>query len=175
MLETLREELEPRGVQVLIHEFKLFIEYLLEEEKRRKLLQRIVNCASKGRTGSLAENIPLLLDYASLAGKWMIFVPADLYPQIFRYTLEALEKAKLAYSAKITSRRDQYASEKELPIIIHVPVSFAFRYIADVAEVMKDVLEGLYVNKKVFFKPDLFTKKRVYSGKANYKSYIYLY
>ncbi|MEB3757130.1 MAG: hypothetical protein GSR79_09805 [Desulfurococcales archaeon] len=101
LLETLRKELEPRGVQVLFSEFKLFIEYLLEEEKRRKLLQRIVDCASKGRTGSLAENIPLLLDYASLAGKWMIFVPADLYPQIFRYTLEALEKAKLAYSAKI--------------------------------------------------------------------------
>ena len=83
LLETLREELEPRGVQVLFSEFKLFIEYLLEEEKRRKLLQRMVDYASKGEANPPVAYISLLLDYAGLAGKWMVFVPADLYPRIF--------------------------------------------------------------------------------------------
>ena len=67
----------------------------------------------------------------------MVFVPINLYPRIFRYMLDALEKAKLAYSAKITSRREEYNSRKELPIIIYVPISFATRYIVEVAEVMK--------------------------------------
>jgi hypothetical protein len=89
--------------------------------------------------------------------------------------LDALEKAKLAYSAKITSRREEYNSRKELPIIIYVPISFATHYIVEVAEVMKSVLDEFYVSKKMFFKPDLFTEKGVYSGRVNHKSYIYVY
>jgi hypothetical protein len=89
--------------------------------------------------------------------------------------LDALEKAKLAYSAKITSRREEYNSRKELPIIIYVPISFATHYIVEVAEVMKSVLDELYEDKRLFFKPDLFTEKGVYSGRTNHRSYIYVY
>lgn len=166
LLEIIREELEPKGIRVLPHEFKLFIKYLLKDEKLSSLLQ--------GRSDLFATDI-FSLDYDSLKGKWMVFVPTDLYPKIFRYMLEALEKAKLAYSAKIVSSRDQYTSKRELPIIIYVPVSFAASYIAEVAKVMKNTLESYHISKNMYFKPDLFTKKGMHSGNVNHRPYIYVY
>ncbi|HDI74684.1 MAG TPA: DUF1917 domain-containing protein [Thermoprotei archaeon] len=175
LLGIVKEELESKGIHVLSREFKLFMKYLLENERRKRLLQRVVDYISKSKADYHKDIIPLLLDYVGLTGKWMVFVPTNLYPRIFRYMLDALEKAKLAYSAKITSRKEEYGSRGELPIIIYVPISFATHYIVEVAEVMKSVLDEFYVIKKIFFKPDLFTEKGVYSGKANHKSYIYVY
>ena len=175
LLGIVKEELESKGIHVLSREFKLFMKYLLENERQKRLLQRVVDYISKSKADYHKDIIPLLLDYVGLTGKWMVFVPTNLYPRIFRYMLDALEKAKLAYSAKITSRKEEYGSRGELPIIIYVPISFATHYIVEVAEVMKSVLDEFYVIKKIFFKPDLFTEKGVYSGKANHKSYIYVY
>jgi len=175
LLEIVKEELESKGIRVLNHEFKLFMKYLLESERQKKLLQKVVDYISKSKTDHHTDIISLLLDYVGLAGKWMVFVPTSLYPRIFRYMLDALQKAKLAYSAKITSQREEYGSRKELPIIIYVPISFAAHYIVEVAEVMKSVLDEFYVSKKMFFKPDLFTEKGVYSGRVNHRSYIYVY
>ena len=175
LLEIVKEELEPKGIHVLSREFELFMKYLLENERQKRLLQRVINYISKSKADHYTGIISLLLDYIGLTGKWMVFVPTNLYPRIFRYMLDALEKAKLAYGAKITSRREEYNSRKELPIIIYVPVSFATHYIVEVAEVMKSVLDEFYVSKKMFFKPDLFTMKGVYSGKVNHRPYIYVY
>ncbi len=175
LLGIVKEELKSKGIHVLSHEFKLFMKYLLENERQKRLLQRVVDYISKSKVDHYKGLTSLLLNYIDLTGKWMVFVPTSLYPRIFRYMLDALEKAKLAYSAKITSRREEYNSRIELPIIIYVPISFATRYIVDVAEVMKSVLDKFYVSKKMFFKPDLFTEKGVYSGRANHRSYIYVY
>lgn len=175
LLGIVKEELESKGIHVLSRELKLFMKYLLENERKKRLLQRVVEYISKNKTSHYTDTISLLLDYMGLTGKWMVFIPTSLYPQIFHYMLDALEKARLAYSAKITSRREEYSSRKDLPIIIYVPISFATRYIVDVAEVMKGVLGEFYVSKKMFFKPDLFTEKGVYSGRTNHKSYIYVY
>ena len=175
LLGIVKEELESKGIHVLSREFKLFMKYLLENERQKRLLQKVVDYISKSKANHHTGIISLLLDYVGLTGKWMVFVPTSLYPRIFRYMLDALEKAKLAYSAKITSRREEYKLRKELPIIIYVPISFATHYIVEVAEVMKSVLDEFYVSKKMFFKPDLFTEKGVYSGRANHKSYIYVY
>ena len=175
LLGIVKEELESKGIHVLSREFKLFMKYLLENERQKRLLQRVVDYISKSKADYHKDIIPLLLDYVGLTGKWMVFVPTNLYPRIFRYMLDALEKAKLAYSAKITSRKEEYSSRKELPIIIYVPISFATHYIVEVAEVLRSVLDELYVDKRLFFKPDLFTEKGAYSGRANHKSYIYVY
>ena len=40
---------------------------------------------------------------------------------------------------------------------------------------MRSVLEEFYVTKKMFFKPDVFTEKGIYSVKTNHKPYIYIY
>jgi hypothetical protein len=175
LLGIVREELELKGIHVLSREFKLFVKYLLENERQKRLLQKVVDYISKSKADHHIGIISLLLDYVGLTGKWMVFVPTSLYPRIFRYMLDTLEKAKLAYSAKITSRREEYNSRKELPIIIYVPISFATRYIVEVAEVMKSVLDELYEDKRLFFKPDLFTEKGVYSGRTNHRPYIYVY
>ena len=176
LLEVVKGELESQGIRVLNHEFKLFIKYLLENEEQKRLLQSVVNYIVKGKVDRHVGIISLLLqDYVDLTGKWMVFVPTSLYPRIFRYIIDALEKAKLAYSAKITSQREDYGLRDELPIIIYVPISFATRYIVEVAEVLKRVLDEFYVSKKLFFKPDIFTAKGVYSGRVNHKPYIYVY
>ena len=174
LLENVKEKLESRSISVLNHEFRLFMKYLLENERRKKRLQEIVNYISKGKAGDHRDTIILLLHHANLAGKWMVFVPTNLYPKIFRYILGALEKAKLAYHAKIMSGREEFSTEKELPIIIYVPIAFATHHIIEVAEVMRRVLDGFHINeRRMFFKPDLFTIKGVYSGKTNQKPYIY--
>ena len=175
LLGIIIEELESKGIHVLSREFKLFVKYLLENVRQKKLLQRVVDYISKGKADHYTGIISLLPDYIGLTGKWMVFVPTSLYPRIFRYMVEALENTKLAYSAKITVRRNEYASRRELPVIVYVPISFVPRYVAEVAEVMKSVLDKFYVSKKMFFKPDLFTEKGVYSGRANHRSYIYVY
>lgn len=175
LLNIVKDELESKGIHVLGHEFRLFIKYLLEDKRRKRLLEKLVNHASKDSSNHYTGLIPLLLDESLMGGKWMVFVPTSLCPQVFRYMLNTLEKTKLAYSAKIASQRERYDSEKELPIVVYVPTSFAIHYIAEVAEVMRRVLDEFYVNKKIFFKPDLFTEKRIYSGKAGHKPYIYIY
>ena len=59
---------------------------------------------------------------------------------------------------------------------MYVLTAFAPGYIADVAEVMKNVLEEFNVSKHMFFKPDIFTAKGLYSNKnMKYKSYIFVY
>ena len=176
LLETIKEELEPKNIHVLDREFKLFINYLLENEKHRKILQRVIDYATKSEANHLTSPIPILLEYTGLTGKWMVFVPTSLYPRVFRYMLETLESSKLAYSAKITARRNEYASRRELPIITYVPVSLAPRYILDVAEIMRSVLKEINISKRMFFKPDIFTVKGLYSSKGmKYKSYIFVY
>ena len=167
-MEIVKEELESKSICILGCEFKLFMKYLLESKMQKKLLQRAVDYAS---TGKSCTNI----DHIGLTGKWMVFVPTKLYLQIFCYMLDALEKARLAYSAKITSDRREYDSRRELPIIVYVPVSFAARYVAEVAEAMRSVLDEFHVSKRMYFKPDLFTRKRVYSGTGSHKPYIYVY
>ena len=175
LLGIVKEELESRGIRVLSREFKLFIKYLLENEEHKRSLQRMVDYIVAGKVNRHISVIPLLWNYVDLTGKWMVFVPTSLYPRIFRYMLGALEEAKLAYSAKITSRREDHSSREELPIIIYVPISLAIHYVAEVAEVMRSVLKEFHVRKKMFFKSDLFTEKGVYSGSASHKSYIYVY
>ncbi len=112
LLGIVKEELESKGIHVLSREFKLFMKYLLENERQKRLLQRVVDYVSKSKINHYTGLISLLLDYIGLTGKWMVFVPTSLYPRIFRCILDALEKAKLAYSAKITSRREEYNSRK---------------------------------------------------------------
>ena len=134
LLEVVKGELESQGIRVLSHEFKLFVKYLLEDEKEKKLLQRVVNNIVEGKADQQVGIISILLqDFVDLAGKWMVFVPTNLYPRIFRYIIDALEEVKLAYSAKITSLRADYDSRDELPIIVYVPISFATRHIVEVA------------------------------------------
>ncbi len=98
-----------------------------------------------------------------------------LYPKVFRHILDALEEEELAYSAKITCIKEDYIRKSELPVIIYAPSAIAVKYVTNAAKVMKKVLKEFHVDKKIFFKPDVFTIKGIYSGKASHKSYIYIF
>jgi hypothetical protein len=61
-----------------------------------------------------------------------------------------------------------------LPIIMYAPTSFAPGYISSVAKVLKAVLNGFGLTGTIYYKPDLFTYKGVYSEKGRRAS-IYSY
>ncbi len=176
LLDIIKRELEARGIAVLEREFQLFIDYILGDERKKRVLQRLVDDVVKNRFDIQRLNtISLAFDVLDLTGKWMVFVPTKLYPRVFRYMIEALEKEKLSYSAKIIARRKDYTSREDMPIIIYVPVSIAPKHIADVAEIMRRILDEFYIDKRMYFKPDIFTEKGVYSRTTAYKSYIYVF
>jgi len=176
LLEVVEDELASRGIRVLNREFKLYVKYLLDDKTCRLQLQLTADCVLESGVEACVENLSQLLgDCADLVGKWMVFVPVEQYPRAFRDVLEALEKAGLAYAAKIVAKREAYGSERELPVLIYAPASFAAHYVAEVAKVVRDVLDKYGVDKSLFFKPDVFTRRGIYSGHAEYKSYIYIY
>jgi len=176
LLEAVGKALASRGIRVLNREFKLYIKLLLDDKACRIQLQLTAECVLESGGDTCIEDLSQLLeDCADLVGKWMVFVPVEHYPRAFRDVLEALEKAGLAYAAKIVARREAYGSERELPVLIYAPASFAAHYIAEVAKVVRDVLDKYGVDKSLFFKPDVFTRRGIYSGHAEYKSYIYVY
>jgi len=182
LLEVVKEELASKNIRVLNRKLKRFVKILLDNNTCRVLLQSAVDCVLESGVdvcvddlSQLLEKYPPNLRCVDLVGKWMVFVPTEHYPKVFRDVLEALEQAGLAYAAKINSRREEYSPGRELPVIIYAPVSFAAHYVAEVAEVMRDVLEKYGMDKRLFYIPDVFTRSDIYSGHAEYKSYIYAY
>jgi len=173
LLEVVREKLEPRGVKVLDNEFRMFVRYVVEDEKRRRCLENIIDRISE----SEANIGPLPLGEIGLTGKWIAFVPADLCPRVFRRVIDLLEETKLAYSAKIPAEREYYQGSREspVPVIIYIPISIAPYYVVDVAEILRKVLDELGVDRRLIYKPDIFTLKGIYYKKSSSKSYIYVY
>ena len=137
---------------VLINEFNTFIKMIndtLEKLKR-------------------SENI-LMAEY--LTGKWMIFVKKDIYPKFFKRIIEVLGDE--VYELKIDYGSSQFHSNKELPVIVYVPSALDFEYIIKVEDSIKKVMKEFNINKDLFFKPDIFTEKGIYSGNSELKPYIY--
>ena len=137
---------------VLINEFNTFIKMIndtLEKLKR-------------------SENI-LMAEY--LTGKWMIFVKKDIYPKFFKRIIEVLGDE--VYELKIDDGSSQFHSNKELPVIVYVPSALDFEYIIKVEDSIKKVMKEFNINKDLFFKPDIFTEKGIYSGNSELKPYIY--
>jgi len=176
LLEVVREVLTSRGIRVLNREFKLYVKLLLDDKACRIQLQLAADCVLEGGVDDCVGDLSQLLEECrDLVGKWMVFVPVEQYPRAFRDVLEALEETGLTYAAKIKAGREEYGSGGELPVLIYAPASFAAHYIAEVAKVVRDVLDKYGVDKSLFFKPDVFTRRGIYSGHAEYKSYIYIY
>ena len=172
LLQTLRESLEPLGVRVLGRELRVFLRYLLEGERPRRTLEQLLETAAGGDEEAAAT----LLDEAGLTGKWMVFTSPGVYPIVFRRAVEALEAAGLAYEAKMLARARDYAERRDLPVIVYVPSALAPRFVAETAATLWRVLEGFPgEGRRLMFKPDLFTLKGVYTGRAKHKPYIYVY
>jgi len=170
LLEVVKEKLEPRGIQVLDREFRMFVGYVLKDERRREYLEEIVDYISKGG----ADTIQLPLGKIGFTGKWIAFVPPGLCPRVFHRVIELLEEARLAYSAKIPAEREDYRRES-CSVIVYTPVSIATQHVADVAEILRKALKEFNMDQRLIYKPDIFTLRGIYYGKYFSKPYIYVY
>jgi len=107
----------------------------------------------------------------SMGGKWMVFVPSGLRGVVMRSVIDGLRERGLDYIAKTPRVREG----GERPVIVYVPNFLAVGMVNDVAEVMLEVLSKLGIDKPLLFKPDVFTRESIYSGKASgMKPYIYI-
>ena len=170
LLEVIREELEPSEVIVLVNEFKYYMSLLLEEHTVK--FERIVKFIAQGDLEKAL--ISLLYDYSYLTGKWMLFTKANSAPRLFREIINILEERKLAYQAKITSVPSEYKNNSRTPIIIYTPSTLAPRHLVEILQVLLEIRDKYKLLENLYFKPDLFTKKNIYSRSSKIKPYIYL-
>ena len=167
LLQAVREELEPLGIRVLEHEFRMFLHYLLGYEGPRSGLEQLLEAIESDDPIGL-EAIELL-DSAELTGKWIVYASTDVYPSLFRRLVEALEGSGLAYEAKILARARDYMERRSLPIIVYVPSALAPRLVADTADALRRMLEEFPEESyRLTFKPDLFT-----GGEPSTSIYVY--
>jgi len=164
LVEIVGKELRQHNIHLLEKEFKYFIKEL-----------KLVDNASAHREEEPDQPENTIIELSRLVGKWMIFIPTRQYPKIFRDILDSLGDTGLTYIAKITARQRDYTTKKELPIIIYTPSSIAPRYISEVAEVVGNVLERHQIYVRMYYKPELFTKKGIFSGGTSIKPYIYTF
>jgi hypothetical protein len=151
--EIARDRLEAKGISVSEEGLTLLIRILLDRFKNAGIFEELFVWES--------------------VGKWIAMVPSPLYEKIFRMMVESLEKSGLAYHAKILCEKGRI-NNAYLPIIMYAPTSFAPGYISSVAKVLKAVLNGFGLTGTIYYKPDLFTYKGVYSEKGRRAS-IYSY
>jgi len=151
--EILKDGLEAEGVRVSGEELTLLIRLLLDRLKDAGLFEQLFILESEG--------------------KWIARLPNAMYEKVFRRVLEELEKSELASQAKILcekgSLRDAY-----LPIFVYVPTSFAPTNISAVVKLLKRVLNEFGLKGEIYYKPDIFTYRGIYSGKGSRAS-IYSY
>jgi hypothetical protein len=151
--EIVKDKLEAEGIYVSEEGLTLLIRMLIDRFKNAGLFEELFVGESDG--------------------KWIAMVPSPLYEKIFRMMVESLEKSGLAYNAKILCEKGRI-NNAYLPIIMYAPTSFAPGYISSVAKVLKAVLNGFGLTGTIYYKPDLFTYKGVYSEKGRRAS-IYSY
>lgn len=149
----MKDGLEAEGVRVSGEELTLLIRLLLDRLKDAGLFEQLFILESEG--------------------KWIARLPNAMYEKVFRRVLEELEKSELASQAKILcekgSLRDAY-----LPIYVYVPTSFAPTNISAVVKLLKRVLNEFGLKGEIYYKPDIFTYRGIYSGKGRRAS-IYSY
>jgi hypothetical protein len=151
--EIVKDRLEAEGIYVSEEGLTLLIRMLIDRFKNAGLFEELFVGESDG--------------------KWIAMVPSPLYEKIFRKMVESLEKSGQAYHAKILCEKGRI-TDAYLPIIVYAPTSFAPSYISSVAKVLKTVLNGFRLMGTLYYKPDLFTYKGIYSEKGR-KASIYSY
>jgi hypothetical protein len=163
VLSVVKDKLLPRDIIVLDNEFKFFIKLLIDLS--------VIG-------GLIAVSDALIMEFIademveSLCGKWMLFVEPEKAPYIFRQIIDLLEESKLGFQAKMWCR--DVEAGREIPIIVYIPSSLALDYVSQVCNIIESAKNSFEVKKPLYFKPDLFTKLRIYSGVSELKPYIYL-
>ena len=172
LAEILIDRYESEGVQVLGRELRLFLKLVAQNGVSAYILQQIVDNLGENVT---PEKLLVMLESASLIGKWLFFTPSDDTPILFRHVIEELQEGSLAYKGKIPALRTEYQPGKELPVIVYTVTSLAPSYTVSVARSIRKILEKHGIDKRLVYKPDVFTLAGIYSGRTHYNPYILIY
>ncbi len=162
ILNIIEKRFQQHGILVYKDGLNLFITRTLGMDLQRTSL------------GRLRELVTGLIDREDLSGKWIVFVPVLQYPKVFSEIVNSLKEKNLAYSAAIFARRKEYKKRRELPVIIDVPSALAIEYVAGVAKVVKNVLKMYDINRKLYFKPLMFSRVKSYGKQTLRKPFIYI-
>jgi len=175
LLNLINNTLTEHKIKVLKKEFKQYMNLILKPGAFRyshyypnvRELQDLIKNIMQHREVSI-RYIP-----AILKGKWFFFVPSYDCPTLFVEIIYRLKEEKIAYSGKIPALRESYREDK-LPVMFDVPSVFALNTLIRVAEIIKEGLEVKNLARKIYFKPDVFMEKEIYS-KKELKPYIFIY
>lgn len=106
------------------------------------------------------ENIDIISKkYNFRSGKWLIFEPPDNIDRRWKTIADAIEKGELGPSAKVSTAINKRNSDK------HVICVYTSNYF-DKDEVMqvREKLRELGIEERIYYKPDIYTRLRIYSG-----------
>jgi hypothetical protein len=174
LLKFIKEFLRRYNIEVLEKEIKQFMNFILPSEiseypryypdnlEVKRLIERVMQHKEAN-----IITIPSLL-----TGKWFFFASHQDCPTLFIKIINKLKEEKLAYHGKIPVLRENY-KENELPVIIYVPSAFALNTLVKTVEVIKEELNRIGLIRRIYFKPDIFTLQKIYSGNKKLKPYIY--
>lgn len=161
LVNEVGSRLKENNVHVLERELSYALN--LQMEDVNKILKAI---------SSPEEHAFTLLAISRLfVGKWMVFAKEEHLNTIIPEVVEKLREERLDYELKTPASRrrgDLY------PVIVYVPSYLATSLVSRVGGIVKMVAEELGLRKPIYFKPDVFTEKGIYSGKSTIKPYIYL-
>ena len=113
------------------------------------------------------ENIDIIAEkYDILWGKWMVFKTPDLVDGAWERIAVAVSEGQLGLSAKVATLRNIEDEGKDDHLICVFTEDY--RDALDVRRV-RSALRELGVVERIYYKPDIYTYLRIYSGKGSIK------
>ena len=148
----------------MIYPRDIYLEEMIKPKTNvDKLLMKIDHEAIKIARADLHSN------YHLLYGKWLIYIPRNVVDEVWEKLLGAIESGKLPYEAKVaTAKRSPLRRNQEHVICIYTP-NYLFR--EDVRH-CRNILRNMGFQKRLYYKPDIFTYKgmyRIYGSKINHR------
>jgi len=170
LFKIIYSELKQAGIDVYSNELNMLFNLMLEKPRYKRIFKTML-------AGTLEyEDILIkiqLYGLEFLGGQWIVFVPKVLYPKVFTDILEELKKKRIDYIAELIASRKEIDKKEELPLFFYIPSFLSLKTIIETANTIVEIIKKYGIGKTVFFKPHLFTKSGIHSGKGPFKPYIY--
>ena len=117
------------------------------------------------------ESIDVIAEkYNILSGKWMVFRPSQTIDDTWEVIAKSVSEGRLGVSAKVASTLNKTVTGKEDYLICVYTEDY--RDEADVTRV-REVLRELGISERIYYKPDIYTYLRIYSGKSRIQATKY--
>ena len=110
-----------------------------------------------------------LSNYHFLSGKWLIYIPKNAVDEVWGKLRRAIESGKLPYEAKVSTVKKSPLRQNQKHVICVYTPNFLFR--EDVRN-CRNILRSIGFQRKLYYKPDIFTYKgmyRIFGSKINHR------